>query len=282
MAGDWIKWQKGLTRKPEVIQIAARLGLSRHAAAGLLMEVWEWADDNVEIDETLSGSEADTRPGSVRLGDSPTLLFDATFGVSGLADAMTAVGWMIVRSGSLAFPNFARHNGKSAKARALDASRKRMERQGCPPPVPILSGSEPDTNRTREEKRREEEIQPPNPPPSGGGAQPPKPPKAKPKSEDHPLFARFWSEYPRRVARKEASKVFSRINPDEAMFAAMLAALARQKNSDSWLRDQGRYIPHATTWLNGSRWLDEDKPNPAPPQDSSTNLDKLREMGMIQ
>lgn len=265
MAGDWIKWQKGLTRKPEVIQIAARLGLSRHAAAGLLMEVWEWTDDHVEIDETLSGSDTDTRPGSVRLGDSPTLLFDATFGVSGLADAMTAVGWMIVRSGSLVFPNFARHNGKSAKTRALDASRKRTARESGPPPVPILSGSQPDTNRTREEKSREEEQRhPPNPPPSGGGAEPSRS-KTKPKTDEHPRFAEFWSVYPRKTARKHACAAFSRLDPDETTFAAMLAALARQRKSESWQRESGRFIPHPATWLNGSRWLDEETPPPAPP-----------------
>jgi hypothetical protein len=158
MAGDWIKWTKGLTRKPEVIQMAHRLGRSRHETAAVLMEVWEWADDNAVLE--VSGSEPDTCPGLVRLGDQSGQLLDAISGVAGLADAMTAVGWLTIRNGSLAFPNFGRHNGKSAKARALDSVRKRQSRTPDsvprPPSVPNVSGSEPDKNRTRGEERREE------------------------------------------------------------------------------------------------------------------------------
>jgi len=181
MAADWIKWQKGLLRKPEVIQIAARLGLSRREAGALLMEVWEWADENVYIDDSASGFDPDNCPGSVRLGDSPASLFDATFAVAGLADAMTAVGWMHVRSGSLVFPNFGRHNGKSAKARALDASRKRTERKQQAKIVRKPSGSEPDKSRTREEKRREEEIHlaTASPPPAEVPAKPARKPSKK-------------------------------------------------------------------------------------------------------
>lgn len=192
MAGEWIKWTKGLARKPEVMQIAHRLGLSRHAAAGLLMEVWEWADDNVVVQE-LSGSEPDTTAGSVRLGEQSLQLFDATFGVSGLADAMTAVGWIVIRSGSLTFPNFARHNGKSAKARALDSSRKRAERAGAPNGVREMSGFKPDKSRTRGEERREEEKTLAGASPGKGTsaspeAKPKPPPKEKKQRPPDPLF----------------------------------------------------------------------------------------------
>jgi len=150
MAGEWIKWTKGLAKKPEVLAIAARLGMSRHAAAALLMEVWEWTDDNVIVRD-VSGSEPDKAPGCVQLGDNAASIFDATFGAPGLADAMTAVGWISIRSGSLEFPKFSRHNGKSAKARALDALRKSAVRSD-------LSAYRPDANRTDSgpEKRREE------------------------------------------------------------------------------------------------------------------------------
>lgn len=202
MAAEWIKWSKGLARKPEVMQIAHRLGVSRHAAAGILMEVWEWADDNVIIDDGASGFDPDNCPGSVRLGEQSLSLFDATFGVSGLADAMTAVGWIVIRSGSLVFPNFARHNGKSAKARALDSARKRTARQGSPPNVPKQSGSQPDKTRTRgEEKRREkkedkEDSSEPAPPAS-------KPPSAEEVVLTFPVVgtAKFWPLTRRQVER---------------------------------------------------------------------------------
>ena len=41
---DWIAWQKGLCTKPEIIQIARKLQVSRFEAAAMCMVVWEWAD----------------------------------------------------------------------------------------------------------------------------------------------------------------------------------------------------------------------------------------------
>lgn len=80
-------------------------------------------------------------------------------------------------------------------------------------------------------------------------------------------FERFWQAYPRKVDRKDAHRVFMRINPDEAKLTAMLASLAKWKASDQWTRDGERYIPHPTTWLNGERWNDEPPaPRPAAPQ----------------
>ena len=80
-------------------------------------------------------------------------------------------------------------------------------------------------------------------------------------------FERFWQAYPRKVDRKDAHRVFMRINPDEGKLAAMLASLAKWKASDQWTRDGERYIPHPTTWLNGERWNDEPPaPRPAAPQ----------------
>ena len=178
MAGDWIKWTKGLARKPEVLCIAARLGKTRHEVAGLLMELWEWADENVVFDAAVSGSEPDSDCGTVRLGDQPKQLLDVVSGVSGFADALAAVNWIEVRSGSLTFPNFGRHNGKTAKARALDSTRKRTAREGGGQEpdggrtrVRKPSGCEPDKTATREEKRREEKRpKTPLPPAAGGSA----------------------------------------------------------------------------------------------------------------
>ena len=48
MAGSWIKWDRGLSRKPEVIAIAAALKLDRRLVAACCMEVWEWSDDVTE------------------------------------------------------------------------------------------------------------------------------------------------------------------------------------------------------------------------------------------
>ena len=125
MAGDWIKWTKGLAYKPEVIRIAEILCKDRHEIAGRLMVLWEWTDSNVTF---MSRSERDTDEATVSLGDNAGSHLDSIVGLSGFADAMTAVGWLRSRNGSLSFPNLARHNGQTAKDRALASSRQQKSR----------------------------------------------------------------------------------------------------------------------------------------------------------
>ena len=36
----------------------------------------------------------------------------------------------------------------------------------------------------------------------------------------------------------------------------IMAAVAKQAQSDDWRGDGGKYIPHAATWINGERWND--------------------------
>ena len=37
----------------------------------------------------------------------------------------------------------------------------------------------------------------------------------------------------------------------------LLTAIEKQKESAQWSKDNGQFIPHPTTWLNGRRWEDE-------------------------
>lgn len=75
-------------------------------------------------------------------------------------------------------------------------------------------------------------------------------------------FDQFWDAYPRKVAKEAARKAFAKHKPDEALLNTMLSALETQKASDQWTRDNGQFIPHASTWLNQKRWED-DLPTPA-------------------
>jgi hypothetical protein len=103
MTGEWIKWVKGLPRKPEVIGLATRLGLSRREAAATLMEVWDWADDT-----TTDGHVPGVTAASL----------DTIVDVPGVGAAMVEVGWLVEADVGIYFPNFTRHNGNSAKRRA--------------------------------------------------------------------------------------------------------------------------------------------------------------------
>lgn len=248
---SWIKWTHGLSRKPEVMQIAYRLGKSRHEVAGLLMEWWEWTDVNVNIDESASGYDPDACPGVVRVGEDGLRMIDAITGVAGMAESLVSVGWASIENGNLVLPNFGRHNGKSAKARALDAARKRADRRNS---VRKTSGSKPDKIRNRGEEKRREESNTPLPP-VGGSVE--KPARTRRPKDEHPHFAAFWSAYPRKTAKPNAMTAFARLDPDSDTLAAMLAALDVQRRSVDWCKDGGRYIPHPATWINARRWEDQ-------------------------
>lgn len=166
MAGDWIKWTKGLAKRPEVLHMAHVLGRSRHEVAGLLCEFWEWTDDNV-----VPSDSSATCPGFVRIVSASCPLVDSLAGVDGFAKAMSAVGWLIIRDDTIEFPKFGRHNGKSAKRRALDAERRRSGRE-CPQGVHNLSASEADKMKTRGEESRVDINTEDSPEPSSTASEP--------------------------------------------------------------------------------------------------------------
>jgi uncharacterized protein YdaU (DUF1376 family) len=84
---------------------------------------------------------------------------------------------------------------------------------------------------------------------------PPKPPKGAVHGFP-PGFEEFWRAYPRKVGKDAAAKAFARRKVDAALLAQILGALERQRPHLD-LRDDGRFIPHPSTWLNEGRWLDE-------------------------
>jgi len=69
---------------------------------------------------------------------------------------------------------------------------------------------------------------------------------------DH--FETFWKEYPRKIAKAKAEKIFLKLKPDETLLNQILQALEIQKQSKQWQDKQ--FIPHPTTWLTQERWND--------------------------
>lgn len=77
-------------------------------------------------------------------------------------------------------------------------------------------------------------------------------------AETEEMFSRFWSAYPRKIKRQDALKSFAKLKPDEALLKLMIDAVQKQYlHFPDWQKDNGQYIPHASTWLNGCRWNDE-------------------------
>ncbi len=146
MAGDWIKIEHALPTKPEVFQISDSLGCSENETVGLLVRFWTWVDQN------MSRSCPAVYGTIVRI--------DSLVNRDGFASAMVACGWLKLDGDRVEIPNYDEHLSQSAKARALEAKRKKRQRENVPRPAGQMSRSKPDTSGTkpgtREEKRREE------------------------------------------------------------------------------------------------------------------------------
>jgi hypothetical protein len=89
-----------------------------------------------------------------------------------------------------------------------------------------------------------------------------KPSKSGPRSpfkskRQEQLFDEFWERYPKRRSKGQAEKTWVKLKPDEQLFEAIMAGLERAKTSVEWLKDDGQYIPHPSTWLNAKGWEDE-------------------------
>lgn len=141
MAGDWIKMGVDLPEKPEVWQIAGMVGIDSDAVVGKLLKVWRWFDAHTETGNAVGVTYA---------------LVDHVSGVTGFGEAMALCGWLAQDGSTLSLPNFERHNGKTAKNRALTAKRvaSHKDKSNAKGNDVIVSDALP-----REEKRREEEKQ---------------------------------------------------------------------------------------------------------------------------
>ena len=81
--------------------------------------------------------------------------------------------------------------------------------------------------------------------------------KSESKSENSARedFEKFWSAYPRKAGNKQ--KAFEAFKKAGVSLDILLAAIENQKQSAQWSKDNGQFIPHPTTWLNGKRWEDQ-------------------------
>lgn len=104
----WLKMGVDLPEKPEVWQIASRCGLDPDAVVGKLLKVWRWFDSHTE-----NGNAAGVT----------VSIIDHVATATGFGDAMVACGWLLASDAGLELPKFDRHNGETAKKRALTAKR---------------------------------------------------------------------------------------------------------------------------------------------------------------
>lgn len=103
-----MKIELELPDKPEVHAIASALNIDPDAVVGKLIRVWQWFDKH-----TTDGNAK-----SVTCS-----LLNRIAGVTGFAEAMQKVSWLVITDDGIQVPNFQKHNGATAKNRADTARR---------------------------------------------------------------------------------------------------------------------------------------------------------------
>lgn len=79
-------------------------------------------------------------------------------------------------------------------------------------------------------------------------------PKREPSRRDG--FESFWTAYPRKVGKGKAVDSWEK-NKCSRIVEKIVLAVKNAKRSKDWMKEDGRYIPNPTTWLNQERWDDE-------------------------
>jgi len=78
--------------------------------------------------------------------------------------------------------------------------------------------------------------------------------KSKSRVEIDDGFDLFWKNYPKRIGKGKAQLAWKKHKPD---IDEVLKTLFWQLESKEWFNENGKFIPHPTTWINAKRWLDE-------------------------
>ena len=76
-------------------------------------------------------------------------------------------------------------------------------------------------------------------------------------NESTTKFDTFYSKYPKKQDRTTALKAFLKISPNDALFETMMGSVEAWSKSEAWLKENGKYVPMPSTWLNQERWTDE-------------------------
>ena len=66
-------------------------------------------------------------------------------------------------------------------------------------------------------------------------------------------FAEFWKAFPKKVAKGAAEKAWKKLKPD---LLTVQQSIERDRASEQWQKDGGKFIPYPATWLNQRRWED--------------------------
>lgn len=134
----WIKLEHTTPDKPEFVRMAARLRMDQDAIVGKAIRFWVYCDQH--------GIAGDAMPITEKF-------IDKLVGKRGFAAALREVGWLDGNDGNLFVTNYERHNGQTAKSRAMANQRKDRQREKCHAPNVTFAG-----HKRGPEEEEEEDI----------------------------------------------------------------------------------------------------------------------------
>jgi phage replication O-like protein O len=79
--------------------------------------------------------------------------------------------------------------------------------------------------------------------------------KESPLKMDESDFNLFWQAYEKKVGKHKAKVKFKKLKKE--LLPMILQAVEKQKTTDQWKKDKGRFKPHPTTWLGDKLWENE-------------------------
>lgn len=210
----WIKIDHVTPDKPEIVAIADALRIDQDAAFGKCVRIWIWADQ-----QSVDGDDLPVTPSFIdRLANCP-----------GFADCLVKIGWLKKRHDRLSIPHFDRHNGQTAKNRALSSVRVKRLRNG-----------QSVTQSLPEKEKEYTPIVPKDRKELFDQAR-----KAHPglKRGIDPEFENFLGKYKGRM-----DEILPLLLPAAQAYARRCREAGTEK----------RYIKHFKTWINGQCWTEEE------------------------
>ena len=180
-------------------------------------------------------------------------------------DELIRAGLWIAADDDYAIHDYLEHNTSASHVREKrEQAKERMQRKRSQNVRANTTRTSQDVREPETEAETETEKNTPHTP--QGGADPDADPDTD-ETDDLTYsdeFEAFMRVYPKRVGKGAAWRAWKKLRPSKTLQRRMAEAVKAQSTWPDWQRDNGKYIPHPSTWINQARWDDE------PPQAIST------------
>jgi hypothetical protein len=70
-------------------------------------------------------------------------------------------------------------------------------------------------------------------------------------------FEDFWDIYPKKRGKETAKNSWYKLKGDEHLYCDICNAVIAWSQTEDWLKNDGQFVPNASTFLNQKRWQDE-------------------------